>query len=332
MPKAKIAVIGLGGTIASLADHPLEILDYGAQGSLECDAVLAMFPELQELADVVPVRFAAVPSFNVYFPEWQTLLERMTTIEAETPGLAGFVLLHGTGSLEETAFFLSQTVRTALPVVVTGAQRPPSARSSDAGLNLANAIRAAASPAARGRGVMVLMNDELHAARDVTKVSTSRLNAFASPDSGPVGVVDGDAVTFYRQTMRLAAPDHRFDLSQVETLPRVDIVYCYTGSDGTASRAFIEAGAMGIVSAGFAPGYTGDAEAQVLAQAVKERGLVVVQASRGGAGRTFDSRRARKSGFIPADNLNPQKARLLLALALTRTRDPAEIADIFRTH
>lgn len=332
MVKPKIAVIGLGGTIASLADHPLEILDYGADGSLDCDAVVALFPELNELADIIAVPFRAVPSFNIFYPEWKALLERMDAIESEIPDLAGFVLLHGTGSMEETAFFLSQTVRTKLPVIMTGAQRPPSARSSDAGLNLANAIRAAANPASHGMGVMILMNDELHAARDATKVSTLRLDAFQSPDSGPLGFVDGDAVTIYRRPVRRCAPEHRFDISGLETLPRVDILYGYTGSDGTAARAFIGAGAVGIVSAGFPPGYTGDADANVLAEAVREKKLIVVQASRGGAGRTFDSRRAKGQGFIPADNLNPQKARLLLALALTRTRDVAEIAEIFRCH
>ena len=115
-------------------------------------------------------------------------------------------------------------------------------------------------------------------------------------------------------------------------MPRVDIVYGYTGSDGTAARAFVEAGALGIVSAGFPPGYTGDADAAVLAAAVRERGLVVVQASRGGAGRTFRSRRAEASGFIPADNLNPQKARLLLALALTVDRSPDVIREVFATY
>lgn len=332
MVKPKIAVIGLGGTIASLADHPLEILDYGANGSLDCDAVVALFPELNELADIIAVPFRAVPSFNIFYPEWKALLERMDSIETETPDLAGFVLLHGTGSMEETAFFLSQTVRTKLPVIMTGAQRPPSARSSDAGLNLANAIRAATNPASLGMGVMILMNDELHAARDATKVSTLRLDAFQSPDSGPLGFVDGDAVTFYRRPVRRCAPEHRFDITGLETLPRVDILYGYTGSDGTAARAFIGAGAIGIVSAGFPPGYTGDADAHVLAETVREKKLIVVQASRGGAGRTFDSRRAKGQGFIPADNLNPQKARLLLALALTRTRDVAEIAEIFRCH
>lgn len=332
MRKPRIAIVGLGGTISSLGDDPLEILDYGAGGSLECDAVVALFPELDTLADILPVRFRAVPSFSVFYPEWRALLDLMEAVETGNPGLDGFVLLHGTGAMEETAFFLSLTVRTSLPVVITGAQRPPSARSSDAGLNIANAVRAASAPEARGMGVMILMNDELHAARDATKVSTLRLDAFRSPDTGPLGFVDGDAVTFYRRPLRRRAPQHAFDLTGVEALPRVDVLYCYAGADGTAARAFIDAGARGIVSAGFPPGYTGDADAAVLARAVRENGLVVVQSSRGGAGRTFESRRARDNGFIPADNLNPQKARLLLSLALTRTGRADEIAEIFRCH
>lgn len=332
MRRSKIAIIGTGGTISSLADHPLEILNYGANGSLECDAVVAMFPELSELADILPVRFKAVPSFSVFYSEWQALLRLIHDTEKDSPDLDGFVILHGTGSMEETAFFLSLTTRTAKPVVVTGAQRPPSAFSSDAGLNLANAVRAAGDVACRDMGVLILMNDELHAPRDVTKVSTLRLNAFQSPDTGPLGFVDGDGVTVYRQPLRLRAPAHAFDISQVEALPRVDILYAYTGSDGTAARAFVMAGARGVVSAGFAPGYTGDADAAVLSQAVRDNGLVVVQASRGGAGRTFESKRARDNGFISADNLNPQKARLLLALALTRTSSQEEIAELFRLY
>jgi L-asparaginase len=332
MHKPKIAVIGTGGTISSLADHPLEILNYGANGSLECDTVIAMFPVLNELADILPVRFKAVPSFSVYYPEWQDLLRLMRDTERDNPDLDGFVIMHGTGSMEETAFFLSLTIETAKPIVITGAQRPPSALSSDAGLNLANAVRAASDPACRHMGVLVLMNDELHAPRDVTKISTLRLNAFQSPDTGPLGFVDGDSITIYRKPMRQRAPAHRFDVSNLETLPRVDILYGYTGSDGIAARAFVDAGAKGVVSAGFAPGYTGDADAAVLSTAVRENGLVVVQASRGGAGRTFESKRAYDNGFIPVDNLNPQKARLLLALALTRTTSPEEIAQFFRLY
>ncbi|MFB9948253.1 asparaginase [Rhizobium puerariae] len=332
MRKPKIAIIGTGGTISSLAGHPLEILNYGANGSLECDAVVAMFPVLNELADILPIRFKAVPSFNIYYPEWRDLLRLIRETERDDPDIDGFVVLHGTGSLEETAYFLSLTVETPKPVVVTGAQRPPSALSSDAGLNLANAVRAAGDPACRDMGVLVLMNDELHAPRDVTKVSTLRLDTFRSPDKGPLGFVDGDAITIYRRTVRRRAPADRFDIAGLEALPRVDILYCYAGSDGAAARAFVGAGARGVVSAGFAPGYTGDADAAVLARAVQEDGLVVVQASRGGSGRTFESRRARDSGFIPADDLNPQKARLLLALALTRTSSSEEIAELFRLY
>lgn len=332
MSKPKVAVIGTGGTICSLADDPLEILDYGATGPLHVDQLVERFPEINRVAEVVPVRFRALPSFNIFFPEWKELVELMDNVAAAHADLAGIVILHGTGSTEETAYFLSLTAKVSVPVVVVGAQRPASALSSDAGMNLVNAIRAAASPEARGMGVLVMLNDEIHGARDVTKASTFRLDAFRTPDFGVLGHVDGDTVAFYRRPIRRAAPDTEFDIRALEALPRVDILYCYTGSDGAAARAFIGAGAKGIVSAGFAPGFTGDADAAVLADAVRSSGLVVVQSSRAGSGRTFKNKRTRENGFIAADNLAPLKARLLLSLALTVTTDVAEIERIFLTY
>ncbi len=138
-------------------------------------------------------------------------------------------------------------------------------------------------------------------------------------------------VAFYRAPLRRHMPDTEFDISGLDALPRVDISYAYVGSDGTAVRAFVAAGARGIVSAGFAPGFPGEADAAELVQAVKQ-GIIVVQSTRAGSGRTFRGKRATASGFLIADNLNPQKARLLLALALTRTSDPAEIARMFETY
>lgn len=328
MRKPKVAVIGMGGTISSLAESPLELLDYGINGPLPCDEILGRFPELATLAEVIPVRFKAIPSFSVFYPEWRELLEMMDRLELDHPDLAGFVVLHGTGALEETAYFLSLTIRTQRPVVVVGAQRPPSAWSSDAGINLANAVRVAGSAECRDSGVLVLMNDEIHAPRDVTKTSTLRVNAFVSPDTGPLGYVDGDRITLYRHPIRQAAPQFAFDIAGLTALPRVDILYSYTGSDGTAARAFLAAGAQGIIVAGFPPGYTGDPDSDILRAAVADKQVVVVQASRGGAGRTFHSRRSIANGFIPADNLNPQKARLLLALALTQTRNPTDIDNL----
>ncbi|MDE2516179.1 MAG: asparaginase [Rhodospirillales bacterium] len=328
----KIAFISTGGTIASLGTGPLDILDYGAnQTMLHAAEIAARVPELALVADVMPVRFRNVPSYRVFFPEWQELVALCSRLEAEHPDLAGIVIAHGTASMEETAYFLSLTLRTALPVVMVGSQRPASGLSTDANMNLLNAVRTAACPAARGMGVLLLLNDEIHAAREVTKTSTFRLQTFRTPDFGVLGHADGDAVVFYRKPLRRTAPDTEFDIAGLAALPRVDIAYAYTGSDGAAVRAFIAAGARGIVSAGFAPGFPGAAEEPLLREAVAQ-GIVVVQSTRAGSGRTFAGKRAREAGFLIADNLNPQKARLLLALALTRSSEAEEIRRIFATY
>jgi L-asparaginase len=332
MSKPKVAVIGTGGTIASVGKGPLDILDYGANETmLEIGDILARFPEVHEVAEVIAVPYRAIPSPKMYFPEWKDLVLRIDAIAAEHPDLAGIVVTHGTASLEETAYFLNLTVKTPLPVVVIGSQRPASALSTDAGFNLVNGVRTAASPQARGMGVLTLLNDEIQAAREVTKTSTYRMQTFRSPDFGALGHADGDAVTFYRKPLRRHAPDTEFDVRALDALPRVDISYAYTGADGTAARAFIAAGARGIVSAGFAPGFCGPGDEEVLKDAVRQ-GIVVVQSTRAGSGRTFKSAKMRESGFLVADNLNPQKARLLLALALTVTSDPAEVERIFATY
>lgn len=332
MTKPKVAFVGTGGTIASLGAGPLDILDYGAaENRMQADAIAAMFPQWEAAAEVIPVNFDNIPSHNIYFDHWKKLVLLFDRLVAEHPDLAGIVVGHGTASMEETAYFLHLTSKVAVPVVVTGSQRPSSALSTDAGFNLVNAVRVAASPAARGMGVMLMLNDEIHSAREVTKTSTFRLQTFRTPDFGALGHADGDKVVFYRAPLRRRAPDTEFDIRGMDGLPRVDIVYAYVGADGTAARAFLAAGARGIVSAGFAPGSPGTEEAEVLKEAVRN-GVVVVQSTRAGSGRTFQGTKARERGFLVADNLNPQKARLLLALALTRTADPAEINRIFETY
>lgn len=327
--KPRVAVIGTGGTIASVGKGPLDILDYGANNTmLHVDEIIARFPEVHEVADILPVRYEALPSTRVFFPEWRDLVERIETLAAAQPDLAGMVVSHGTATLEETAYFLNLTLHVDLPVVLVGSQRPASALSTDAGMNLVNAVRTAAAPQSRGLGVLVLLNDEIHAAREVTKTSTYRLQTFRSPDFGVLGHADGDAIAYYRQPVRRRTPDTEFAIRALDALPRVDIAYAYTGSDGTAVRAFLEAGAQGIVSAGFAPGFAGFGDVTPLREAV-EHGIIVVQSTRAGSGRTFQSTRLNEYGFLIADNLNPQKARLLLALALTVTREPTEVARIF---
>ena len=325
----RVAVIGTGGTISSIGKGPLDILDYAANETmLHVDELIARFPEVHEVADILPVRFEALPSTRVFFPEWKGLVTCIETLAREEDNLAGIVITHGTATLEETAYFLNLTLHVDLPVVLVGAQRPASALSTDAGMNLVNAVRTAAAPASRGLGVLVMLNDEIHAAREVTKTSTYRLQTFRSPDFGVLGHADCDAITYYRQPLRRRAPNTEFHIGALDALPRVDIIYTYTGSDGTAARAFLAAGAQGIVSAGFAPGFCGYGDLEPLEEAVRN-GIIVVQSTRAGSGRTFRSTRLTRSGFLIADNLNPQKARLLLALALTVTREPEEIARIF---
>lgn len=332
MGKPKVAVIGTGGTIASIGKGPLDIVDYGANNTmLEVDKIIELFPEVHEVAEIVAVPFRAIPSPAMGFPEWRELVLKIDELAAAHPDLAGIVVTHGTASLEETAYVLHLTVKVDLPVVVIGSQRPSSALSTDAGFNLVNGVRTAACPEARGLGVLTLLNDEIQCAREVTKTSTFRMQAFRSPDFGCLGHADGDAVVFYRRPVRRHAPDTEFDIRGPDALPRVDIVYSYCGSDGVAAKAFIEAGAQGIVSAGFAPGFCGPGDEAILKDAVA-KGIVVVQSTRAGSGRTFKSTKLQEAGFLVADNLNPQKARLLLALALSVTRDPLEIERCFRTY
>jgi L-asparaginase len=194
-----------------------------------------------------------------------------------------------------------------------------------------NAIRVAASTDARGLGVLVVLNDEIQAARDVSKTSTLRLQTFRSRDFGVLGHADGDAIAFYRRPLRRCYPDTDFNVCALETLPRVDVSYAYAGADGADVRAFIAAGAQGIVSAGFAPGFPSPGQAAALREATSH-GITVVQSTRAGSGRTFRGKRLAEAGILIADNLNPQKARILLALALTVTNDPDRIADMFRTY
>jgi len=331
-PKPKVGFIGTGGTMASLGAGPLDLHDYGATGNrMHADDIVLRFPEITDAAEIIPVRYRNVVSPAIGFDDWKALALACDRLTAAHPDLSGIVIGHGTATLEETAYALNLTLKIPIPVVLVGAQRPASALSTDAGLNLMNAVRVAASPAARGMGVLVVMNDEIQAAREVSKTSTLRLQTFRTPDFGVLGHADGDAVSFYRRPLRRAAPDTEFDIRSRDMLPRVDIAYSYADADGTAVRAFVAAGAKGIISAGFAPGYGTPAEAEAMREATT-RGVIVMQCSRAGSGRVVRTTRLRDAGFLTTDNLNPQKARILLALALTVTNEPAQIERVFATY
>lgn len=328
----KVAFIGTGGTISSLGRDALDILDYTATDRrLEAGGILDAVPELASVAHVVPVPFRAVPSPAIGFSEWRDLVLLCERLAAEHPDLAGIVIGHGTATLEETAYALSLALTVDLPVVLVGSQRPMSALSTDAKLNLVAAVRVAAAPESRGRGVLVVLNDEIQAAREVTKTSVARLQTFRTPDFGVLGQVDGDSVRYYRRSERATAPGTPFDIRPLTALPRVDISYGYADADGTAVRAFRAAGARGLVAAGLAPGMTPPAEAEAL-EAAAAAGLVVVMSTRAGSGVVPLTTRLRSRGILSADNLTPQKARILLALALTVTAEPEAVARLFATY
>src|SRR6516162_7700835 len=251
----RIAVIGTGGTISSLGASSLDVLDYPDFGQkLTCEALLERFPETRLVAEAVPLTFRQVGSTDIGPQDWIEIRALIHRIASEQPTVAGFVIPHGTATLEETAFFLNLTLASEQPVVLVGAQRPASALGTDAGMNLVNALQVAGAAEARGKGVLAVLHGEIHAAPAVVKTSTYRLQTFRSFDFGALGHVDGDGVHFYRAPLRAHMPDTPFAALDLGALPRVDIIYSYAGADGALVNAAVAAGARGIVSAGFAPG------------------------------------------------------------------------------
>lgn len=327
----RIAVIGTGGTISSLGAGSLDVLDYPEFGQkLTSEALLDRFPETRQVAEPVPITFRQVGSTAIGPKDWLELRALIHRTAGEDPGIAGFVIPHGTATLEETAFFLNLTLGIDRPVVLVGAQRPASALGSDAGTNLVNALQVAGSSDARGKGVLVVLNNEIHPARDVVKTSTYRVQTFRSFDFGALGHVDGDGPHFCRAPLKAHMPDTPFADREIGELPRVDVIYSYAGADGDLVRAAIGAGARGLVSAGFAPGSPSPDQRTAFLEAAKS-GVVVVQCSRAASGRVAPRRHLRETGLVAGEDFSPQKARILLMLMLTRTSDIDEIQKAFQT-
>jgi L-asparaginase len=329
----RIAVIGTGGTISSLGASSLDVLDYPDFGQkLTAEALIERFPETRLVADPITATFRQVGSTEIGPKEWLELRALIHRTARDDPAIVGFVIPHGTATLEETGFFLNLTLAVSQPVVLVGAQRAASALGTDAGMNLVNALRVAGSPESRGKGVLAVLNDEIHAARDVVKTSTYRVQTFRSLDFGALGHVDGDGVHFYRSPLRAHMPDTAFSgLDLAAPLPRVDIVYSYAGADGALVEAAAAAGARGIVSAGFAPGSPTPEQRAAFERAAKA-GIVIVQCSRAFSGRVAPRRRLRESGIVAGEDFSPQKARILLMLALSTTSDIAAIQQAFQAY
>lgn len=330
MRRPKVVVIGTGGTISFDGRHGRDTYEYVEFGTRhDIEEVLARFPEIRTFAEVQPLSFRTLSSSAVSPADWIELAQKIHKLAGGAEAPDGIVVTHGTATLEETAYFLNLTLKTSVPVVLVGAQRPKNALGSDAGPNLVNAVQVAASEEARGLGVLVMLNEEIQAAREVTKTSTHRLETFQSPDLGMLGYADPDGrVAIYRRPLRRHAPDTEFDLAGLETLPRVDIAASYAGADGAAIAAFVAAGARGIVLSSVAPGLVTPAQMEA-ALAARDKGVAVIMSSRGGSGRVLRRTSMREEGIIAADNLNPQKARVLTMLALTRSSEPDDIQALF---
>ncbi|WP_245480788.1 asparaginase [Mesorhizobium sp. M1E.F.Ca.ET.041.01.1.1] len=323
----RIAFIGTGGTIASIGSDPFDLLDYNASDErVDARTLLERSGLLGTIADIVPIDFRRMDSTAISSADWADLASLCRQLSRDST-FDGIVIGHGTASLEETVWVLSLVLEVKVPVVVTGSMRPLTGISSDAGANLAAAVRVATAKHEDGGNVFVVLNDEVHSPRAVTKNHTLRLNAFQSPWLGPIGTIDGSRVSLARQPRPKAAG---FPQDLLRRLPRVDIAYSYVGADGCAIRAFVEAGARGIVSAGFGPGIGSPAETAALADAIAA-GVVVVQSSRAGASQVVDSARHKAMGIIAGNDLNPQKARILLALCLAREDTPQKIAQVFQS-
>lgn len=329
----RIAIVGTGGTISGVGKDRLDFYEYGTSGRfMKVDELIATVPELPLIADIVPVLYKNVASTELGPTIWLELLDVIHKTAAADPAIAGIVVTHGTATLEETAYFLNLTVKCPIPVVVVGAMRPSSALGADGGLNLLNGVRVAASPASKGMGVLVVLNDEINAARDVTKTSNYRVQTFISRDFGMLGYADADTVKYYRKPIRTGAPDTEFNVAGLTDLPRVDIIPAYAGADGALVEAAVAAGAKGLISEGLPSGSPSPAQSVALKKAAKA-GVMVVQSSRSGSGRVIDDKVSlREAGFVAADSLTPQKARILLMLALTVTTDIGELRRIFDTY
>jgi L-asparaginase type II len=327
-------VLATGGTISGGGASATSLTEYRA-GTFSGEELVAAVPALAEYATIRVEQVANVGSPNITFADWLTLARRIDEIFGGEPDTAGIVVTHGTNTLEETAYFLNLTVRHDRPVVLVGAQRPATAISADGPLNLLNAVRTAASAEARGKGVLVVMNDQINAARDVTKTSTYRLETFNARDLGLLGYVDGDRVSFYRAPTKRHTADSEFDLAGVTTFPRVDIVYSYVEANPLLIETLIDAGVDGIVVAGTGAGGTSRPERTALERVAELPAAarpVIVRSNRVGSGRVIPRTADGDLQMIAGDTLNPQKARILLMLALTRTRDLEDIRRMFREY
>jgi L-asparaginase len=314
-----VKIVATGGTIAN-----------SPSGRMGVDTVLAQIPEISNYARIEVVDLFRVGSAAITLQNWLDLSSTVNQIFATEPGVSGIVVTHGSNTSEETAYFLSLTVNSAKPVVLTAAQRQQNTLGQEGTRNLFDAIRVAADPSAAGKGAMVVVNEKIHPARDVTKRISVRVETWESGDAGVLGLVDSEKVTFYNQPVykHTTRSDVRLPagITRAGQLPRVDILYAYADTDGLLAEAAVKAGARALVIAGFPTGAATPAQNQVLNR-LRDQGTVVIMSNRGGLGRINGD-----NPFISADNLTPQKARILAMLALAKNPKADFVRQVLSTH
>ena len=328
----RVHMVATGGTISNRDG-----------GRLTAEELAKSMPGLERAAMLSYEQFLNVASSQISLEQWLQLARRVNELFAADQGLAGIVVTSGTDTLEETAFFLHLTVKDSRPVVVVGSMRNPSTLGYEGAANLLEGVRVAAEPSARGKGVLVVLNDEVNSARDVTKTDALRLQTFRSPTHGLLGIVDRDRVVMFREILQRHTSKSEFDVTRLTTLPRVDVVMVYQGATADVIRAIVDLGAKGIVMAGAGAGATsGDQNAGL--DYAAEKGVFVVTATRTGAGRIAPARgqggqnsaasqtlaQQRRQAFsLSSEDHIPVKARILLMLALATTSNRDEIQRIF---
>jgi L-asparaginase len=308
----RLLLLATGGTIAGCADDSATLNDYTA-GVLGGDALLAAVPQLQDLATITVEQVANVDSADLLFEHWRALVARIRDAFAADPELAGVVITHGTNTLEETAWFLQLLIDHPRPVVLVGAMRPATALSADGPLNLLQAVQVALSPVARGYGVLVVMDGQIHGAQRVTKVATQGVGAFASPGSGPLGRVDDVGVHLPTASGPRQVPFA--GLALPEQWPQVPIVYGSVEPEPLLLTACLNARVPGLVFTGTGAGQLSAAERSAL-QAWSGKRPLMLRANRCGSGPVHSHSDDERLGLLSAGSLNPQKARVLLLLCL----------------
>ena len=328
--KPTIYILATGGTIAGSGSGALDT-SY-TSGTVTVDKLIAAVPEINKIATIKGEQISNIGSQEMNNEVWFKLANRVN--ELLTSGKAdGVVITHGTDTMEETAYFLNLVVKSDKPIVMVGAMRNSGSLSADGPLNIYNAVNVAMCKKAVGKGVMVVMNDEIHAAREVTKTNTTAVDTFKSPNSGKIGTVFYGNVKFYMNPVRKHTVNSAFDITKIKELPRVDIIYSHSNDNPDFVNLAVKNGAKGIINAGMGNGNPFPSALEALGEAVKG-GVVVVRDSRVGSGETTLNGEVddNKYGFLASDNLNAQKARVLLMLALTQTTDKAKIQELFLTH